>query len=480
MVRKISVLLLCWLIAPLLAFSEDTQGPVSGELRIRVGKEEQNNVSVTVYNGNFALIHEEREVVFPKGRFEVEFRDVPSGVEPSSVLVGSDKGKDSLQVVEQSYRFDLLSKKALLERFVGRRLKFSRSILTEGRFEKMHREGRLLSINPEVVQFGDVIEIEPEGIISLSYIPDELKTTPTLTWSIENKIKGKQALRVAYLTSGMSWTADYVLVLNNDESEADLSAWVTVDNHSGAGFENASLKLVAGDVQKIQVMPGGRRMQQESMAMSSAVDSSPSEQSFFEYHLYDFPRRISLGVNDVKQIKLFEAENIKVKKTYSFENEALQHQSQGQQKLNANVELAFSNNGKNRLSVPLPSGKVRVNKADPDGILQFIGEDAIAHTPLNSEVQVRVGRAFDVVAQRSQTAFRRLGDRTAEVSYAVEIKNNKKEAIEITLREKLRGDWEITQQTHEGEKKDSMTQVYRLKLQKGDEQTVSYTARFKY
>jgi hypothetical protein len=480
MVRKFCFLLFCWLMAPLLAFGEEEQEPVSDELRLMVGKGGQSDVTVTVYNGNFALIHEEREVVFPKGKFDVEFQGVPSQIEPSSVLVGSSKGKDSLQVIEQGYRYDLLNKKALLERFVGRKLKFSRSVLVEGEFEKVLREGMLLSINPEVVQFGDEIEIEPEGIISLPYIPDELKTTPTLLWSIENKVRGKQALRVSYMTGGMSWSADYLLVLNKDESEADLSTWVTVDNHSGAGFENASLKLVAGDVQKIQNRVSPRRMQRESMALSAEADSSSREQSFFEYHLYDFPDRISLGVNDVKQIKLFEVENIKVKKSYLFENEAFQHQAQGQQKLNANVVLEFSNSRKNHLSVPLPSGKVRVNKADRDGMLQFIGEDAIAHTPLNSEVQLKVGRAFDVTALRSQTAYRRLGDRIVEVSYSVKLKNNKKEAIDVTLSEKLRGDWSITQQTHEGERKDSMTQVYRLKLQKGDEQTVSYTARFNH
>ncbi len=478
MVRKFSVWLLCCVMVPALA--QESEEPLPGDLRLMVGKEEQSNVTVTVYNGNFALIHEEREVVFPSGRFEVEFRDVPSRIEPSSVLVSSSRGKDSLQVLEQSYRFDLLNKTALLERFIGRKVKYSRSVIEQGHFEKVLREGRLLSINPEVVQFGDEIEIEPEGIISLAYIPDELKTTPTLLWSVENKARGKQLIQVSYLTDGMSWTADYVLVLNRDESLADLSAWVTVENHSGASYTDARLKLMAGDVRKIRNRPTAKRMMQESMAMSVVADSVPGQQAFFEYHLYDFPRRISLAVNDVKQIKLFAAEKIRFKKIYSFENETLQHQAQGLQKMNADVVLEFNNNRKNNLKVPLPAGRIRVNMADDDGLYQFLGEDSIVHTPVNSMVEVKLGRAFDVTAKRRQTSYRRLGDRSAEVSYSIQVKNSKDEAIEVILLEKLRGDWVITQQSRKGERRDSMTQVYQIKLQKGEEQTVSYTARFNY
>ena len=480
MVRDCCVFLLCCVVVSTSLLAAEREEPLSEGLRLVVGAEEQSDVSITVYNGNFAQIHEEREVVFPTGSFEVEFQDVPSRIEPSSVLVSSNKGKDSLRVHEQSYRYDLLSKNALLERFIGRKLKFSRSVLEDGHYEKVLREGRLLSINPEVVQFGDEIEIEPEGTISLAYIPDELKTTPTLLWSVENKVRGEQILQVSYITGGMSWTADYLLVLNQDESEADLSAWVTVENNSGAGFTDASLKLMAGDVRKIQNRSPSRRMMQESMAVSADSSALPTEQPFFEYHLYDFPRRISLDSHGLKQIKLFESERIKVNKTYSFESEALQHQAQGSQNLKADVVLSFKNSRKNRLSVPLPSGKIRVNKSDRSGVLQFLGEDRVGHTPVNSQIEVNVGRAFDVTARRTQIAYRRLEDRTAEVSYSVTVKNSKDEPIEVILREKLRGDWVITEQSQKGNRQDSMTQVYRLKLQKGAEKTITYTARFNY
>jgi hypothetical protein len=480
MIRIGYVFWLCCALTSASVMAAEPEEPLVGGLRLIVGVEEQSDVTVTVYNGNFAQIHEKREVVFPKGDFEVEYQDVPSGIEPSSVLVRSSRGADSLKVHEQSYRYDLLSKRALLERFIGRKLKFSRSVLEKGHFEKVLREGKLLSINPEVVQFGDEIEIEPEGIISLAYIPDELKTTPTLLWAVENKVKGKQELQVSYLTGGMSWTADYLLVLNKDETEANLSAWVTVDNNSGASFMDAKLKLVAGDVRKFQKQTSSRRMMQESMALASDGPGAPSGEPFFEYHLYDFPRRISLGLNDVKQIKLFESEKIRIKKTYSFENETLSHQSRGSQDLKADVVLGFSNNRKNNLSVPLPSGRIRVNKSDSGDVLQFLGEDAIVHTPANSQVDVNVGRAFDVIARRTQTAYRKLADRMTEVSYSVTVKNSKKETIEVILKERLRGDWLITEQSQKGERQDSMTQVYKLKLQKGAEKTVTYTARFKF
>ena len=451
------------------------------DLRIVVSDEQQVDVSVTIYNGNFAIIREKRDVLLPLGVFEIEFQDVARSIDPSSVSVTSDSGEKGVQVLEQNYRYDLLNKQTLLERFLGRKLKYSRSVLEGIRFEKVLREGILLSINPEVIRFGDEIEIEPEGVISLAYIPDDLKTTPTLLWTVENTVRGRQGLQISYLTEDISWRTDYVLTLNEDESEANLDGWVTLVNQSGAVDKNARLKLVAGDVQRIRDQPQmARRAPQEALALSADASRVPGRQSFFEYHIYDFPRRTTLEANAVKQVRLMAARSIDVEKSYVLQNEVMQYQVQGVQKLEANVILSFRNTRRNNLNAPLPAGKVRVYKADSGGVLLFVGEDRVQHTPVNSDIEIKVGRAFDVTAVRKQTDYRRLGNRGAEVGYSITVKNHKNKAIELVVKEKLNGDWAITQESHQGEKLDSATMAYRLKLRKGAEQTITYTARFNY
>lgn len=470
MIRIIKILFFCYF-------------PVSlaEELRIVVGDERQVDVSVTVYNGNFAIIREKRDVSLPVGEFELEFRNVARSIDPSSVLVASEPDGRGLRVFEQSYRYDLLNKQTLLERFLGRKLKYSRSVLEGTRYEKMLREGVLLSINPEVVRFGDEIEIEPEGIISLDYLPDDLITTPTLLWTMENSKRDRQGLEISYLTENVSWQADYVLTLNDDESEADLDGWVTLMNQSGATFRNAKLKLVAGDVQRIRNGPVmARRATREALEFTAAVAPVPGRESFFEYHVYDFPRRTTLEANSVKQVRLMAVRGVAIEKSYVLQNEVMHYQAQGMQKLKADVILVFRNTRKNNLDAPLPAGKVRVYKEDSDGMLQLAGEDRVQHTPVNSDIEIRVGRAFDVTAVRKQSEYRRLGNRGAEVSYSITVKNHKNNAIELLVKEKLNADWVIIHESHKGEKLDSATMAYRLKLPKGAEQTITYTARFNY
>ena len=470
MVRILKIVIFCYFSVSL---AED--------LRIFVSDEQQVEISVTVYNGNFAIIREKRDVLLPLGEFELEFQDVARSIDPSSVSVTTDSDEKGLQVIEQSYRFDLLNKQTLLERFLGQKLKYSRSVLEGTHFERLLREGILLSINPQVVRFGDEIEIEPEGIISLGYLPDDLKTTPTLLWSVENMVRRRHGLQISYLTENISWRADYVLTLSADESEASLDGWVTLVNQSGAAYRNARLKLVAGDVQRIRIPPQmARRASQEALGLSAEAGQVPSQESFFEYHLYDFPRRTTLEANSVKQVRLMTARDIDVVKSYVFQNDVMQYQAQGTQKLKANVILTFRNTLGNNLNVPLPAGKVRVYKADSDGVLLLAGEDRVQHTPVNSDIEIKVGRAFDVTAIRKQTDYRRLGNRGVEVGYSITVKNHKDKAIELVVKEKLNGDWVITQKSHKGEKLDSATMAYRLKLREGAEQTITYTARFNY
>ncbi len=457
------------------------------ELRIVVGEEERADLSLTIYNNNFALIRERKNIVLPRGRFELEYQDVARSIDPSSVQVTSNK--DGLEVLEQSYLYDLLNKRTLLEKFLGRKLKYSRSVLDGKRYEKVLREGTLLSINPEVVLFGDEIEIAPEGTISLAYFPDDLKARPTLLWLMENKRQGDQVLEVSYLADNLIWRTDYVLTLNQKGTKADLLGTVTVENRSGADYHDAQLKLVAGNVQRIQKRPrAGMRAravpQLEEVVVTAQRGSDSVRTPFFDYHLYQYPRRVTFEANSKKRLKLFEGKNIPVKKSYSFTFGVAQYQEPESPKISADVQLSFINNRKNHLDVPLPAGPIRNYKKDDDGLLLFIGEDSIPHTPEGSDIELVIGHAFDITAKRTQTSYRVLNDaggrRGVEVSYSITVKNQKKERIEVSLKGKLQGDWTIEQQSHKGRRVDSTTQLYVLQMDGGAEETVNYTVRFKY
>jgi hypothetical protein len=446
--------------------------------QVVVGEDSRTDLSITVYNNNFALVRETRASILPRGLVEVEFQDVPKTIDPTSVTVKSlGKGRQ-LSVLEQNYQYDLLNKETLLSKFVGKKLKYSRTILEGASYEKILREGNLLAMSPEIVDFGDEIEIDPEGTITLSYVPEELISKPTLIWLVENEVSSSQLLETSYLANGISWQADYIMVLDDKASEFDLSAWVTMNNQSGARFRNAQIKLVAGDVNRVaaQARP---EMYMEKRMMASDM-AGAREESLFEYHLYTMPRKTNLANNQTKQLKLMSAEDVGFTKDYILSTHVGNQRMAQSQTSKFDVKLNFDNRKKNNLGMPLPAGRVRVYQQDLSGALQLVGEDRVKHTPEDETVTLSVGKAFDLVAERKQTDYRRIGDRGVELSYQVTVRNHKKEKATVTINEKLFGDWVISSESVKGEKIDVSIQQYKFTIEGGGTQSFDYTARITY
>ena len=448
--------------------------PVAAEeLRLLTGRAEQTAVGLTIYN-NMSLIREVRAVDLPVGVIELEFQDVARTIDPSSVFVQSDDA--NLRVLEQSYRYDLLNKQTLLERFLGRKLKYSRTVREGMRFEKVLREGTLLSINPEVVQFGDEIEIEPEGIISLAYLPDDLKTTPTLHWLLENNATGTKDIEVSYVADGIGWQADYNLTVSPDDTMATLIGWVTIRNESGARFEEADIKLVAGDVNREQAREPMPVMRREMAMMADAGAAMPTREGLSDYQLYRLPRPVNLDVNTVKQVKLLRLEDLAVDKRYTLDSQVQTYQVPDAMPHPVSVTLALDNHG----DVPLPAGKYRAYKEDSDGDLQFLGEDRLGHKPRKEALELEVGRAFDVRATRKQTVFRRVGDRTMELGYEIVVSNQARRSVDVEVVERMQGDWQILTQSQRGERRDAARQVYVLSVGAGDKARLDYSVRIRF
>lgn len=462
--------LLCGVVIGLLSMAASASDSL-----LRLTPDSRTGLALTVYS-DFGVVRDVRNTTLPQGQIQLEFDGVAKTIDPSSVSARTLGDRGGIDVVRQSYQYDLLNKRSLLERYIGRKLRYSLSLPRDGAIDKVFREGTLLSIDPEIVQFGDSIEIAPDGVISLPYIPEGLKTTPTLVWTLDNSRRGSQQIETTYVADGLQWSADYTLVLNDSESLFDMSSWVNLTNQSGTTFTDASLKLVAGAVQRA---PDASPRPMAMMARSMMDESSGGERrTLADYHLYEFPGSFTVADKETLQLKFRGAENVPVTKSYVSTSTVAMHQIQEPRSDRFDVRYTFEVADAGR--EPLPAGTVRVMKQDADGTLQLLGETRVNHTPVGEEVALTTGKAFDLGVERNQLSWRRLSNRSSEVTVEVTVTNSKDEPAEVMLQERMAGDWEVMSQTLSGERVDSTTLEYRLRLRGGESSTFTYTVRSTY
>jgi hypothetical protein len=442
---------------------------------------DQQDVAVTIYNSNVGLVKDTRLIDFKPGIHELKFMDVAAKIDPTTVHIKSLINESSLNVLEQNYEYDLLSPQKLLEKFVGQKVQLA-TINPETKKEEIIEATLLSTQGGNIFQIGDKIHIGYYGRILLSKIPENFIPQPTLVWMLENKLSKPQKLEASYLTSGINWKADYVAVLNKLDTMTDLTGWVTIDNRSGATYQNALLKLVAGDIHRVQ---GEMQMDYARAKMAAKEAASPQfkEESFFEYHLYTLDRRTTVKDNQTKQMTLLDANQVPLKKLFIFAASPQYYyyqMNQDSNKQKIGVFLELENTKKNNLGIPLPKGTIRVYKEDKDGSLQFIGEDRIDHTPKDEKFKIKIGEAFDVVGERIQTDYKRLGSNLFEVAFEVSLRNHKKEDIKVLVEEPIPGDWEMLSNTHPFEKLSAHLIRFEVPVAKDKEEKVKYRIRFRY
>jgi hypothetical protein len=441
---------------------------------------DQQNVSITIYNSNVGLVKDTRLIDLKPGGSELKFMDVAAKIDPTTVHIRSLTNGSSVNVLEQNYEYDLLSPQKLLEKFVGQKVQLA-TVNPETKKEEIVEATLLSTQGGNIFQIGDKIHIGHHGRILLSKIPENLIPQPTLFWILENKVLRPQKLEASYLTSGINWKADYVTVLNKLDTLIDLTGWVTIDNRSGATYQNALLKLVAGDIHRVQ---GEMRMDYaRPMAAAKEVSQQFKEESFFEYHLYTLDRRTTVKDNQTKQMTLLDASQVPIKKLFIFTGSPQYYyyqMNQGTNKQKIGVFLELENTKKNNLGMPLPKGTIRVYKEDKDGSFQFVGEDRIDHTPKDEKFKIKIGEAFDVVGERVQTDYKRLGSNLFEVAFEVSLRNHKKEDIKVLVEEPIPGDWEMLSNTHNYEKLSAHLIRFDVPVAKDKEVKVKYRIRFRY
>lgn len=445
----------------------------------KLTRQSQTDLSLTIYNG-FSVVRDVREVVLPVGELLVEYHDVANTLKPSSVLVktlGSDKG---IRVLEQSYRYDLLNRQSLLDTYIGRKLKYSRTVLQDQTYEKVLREGILLSTNPEIVDFGDEIEISPVGVISLPDVPEGLILIPTLVWLMDNPIVGQQSISTTYIANNLSWKSDYVLVLDDKRKRLNLSSWATIRNDTGTVFRDAKIKLVAGNVNQVfEQRPkelNFARSGRESMALMS--DSMPTAQALAAYQSFDLPRRTQLLNHEEKQIEFIDVAAIKYDEVYRLQSQVMNRSHPRTEDKLISYGIRIENTEANKLGIPLPAGIARAY-LQGEGAADLIGETQFSATPRDQTATLALGQAFDLTAERTQMDFTRLSDRNYEATVEIEIANSKDEVLVVLVDEQVQGDWKLLEASDKSEKLNSQTLRFEVKVPARGTKRIKYQVRWR-
>lgn len=461
--------------------------------------------AITIYNENFAVVRETLSLDLTEGINSVEFSEITSQLEPSSIVLRDLTGERSLRILEQNYRADPLSEKLLLGFFEGETIQFEiregeTTRIVEGKIIRApYRPNSSIHFNQHDPGGGvPIIEVDGRVRFGLPGTPlfpelgNDSILKPTLHWELETNTAGESDAELSYLTNGMSWEAAYNLVSPEEGDIVDLIGWITIENQSGRTFDQAAIKLLAGDVHRIRPTPS----RQVRMEMATAAfDAAPevTERSFDEYHLYDLNRSVTLRDRETKQVEFVRAEGVLAKRSYIYDGAAmnlnhyrssdpnyLRNQQVGRQSQEKVwIMREFENTRENKLGIPLPRGVTRFYRQDIDERLEFTGENMIDHTPRNETVSIYTGNAFDLVGERTQTNYQiDTSRRWIRETYEINLRNRKEdETVTITVRESLfRGpEWKIEESSHDFEKTSSRQIEFPIEVEPDSEATVTYT-----
>ncbi|HEV7299452.1 MAG TPA: hypothetical protein VGN72_08830 [Tepidisphaeraceae bacterium] len=446
----------------------------------------------------YGVVREVRKVNIDKDG-TIRFSDVASGIDPTTVTFESLTDPNGTSVLEQNYEYDVVSGNKLMEKYLGKEVTIVKR--ASGNEGVTTVTGRLLSSDGAtvVLQSAEGVQVISRSDITTVTLADaaNLITKPTLVWKLDADKGGEHLAKVTYQTDGITWRADYSIIMNANDTAADVGAWVTILNQSGANYPDAKLKLVAGDVQRVQPQQELYGGMPRAMAMADAkrADMGFQEKSFFEYHLYTLGRPTSLGNNSTKQIELFPSKkNVPVNKTFVYYGlpeqmrywispEPNRDRNLGTQtNKKVDVYLQTTNSEQNGMGIPLPAGRIRVYKADDaDGSMEFVGEDVIQHTPKDEKVLVKLGSAFDIVGERKQTDFQvDRNDHWIEEEFEITLRNHKKEPVDVIVKENLFrwATWEIIKNSDDFEKQDSRTVHFPVRVEPDGEKKVTYRVRY--
>jgi hypothetical protein len=457
--------------------------------------------ALTIYNQNFAVVRDTVPLDLQAGVNPVRYAGATAQVEPDSVILRDPAGQHSLQILEQNYRNDPVSQELLLSLFEGKTIDFENLRMKDNTQTREIIPGKIVRSGyvPGGQRQQPVIEVNGKLQFSLPGEPrfpdlgNDTILKPAFNWLLQSDQPGKFDAEVGYVTGGFTWSASYNLVSPEKGDFVDIVGWITMNNNSGKTFENAKIKLMAGDVNKIQ--PAMRQMAGGFGGGGGGRGGAPvvTEQAFDEFHLYDIARTTTLHDHETKQVEFVHAEKVYAPTIfvydgatgYRFSGGLINAQGYGQTgNTKVIVQREFVNAETNHLGIALPAGKLRFYRRDADSQLQFVGENTIDHTPRQETVRVTTGNSFDLVGERKQSNFHMdSGDKWIDESFEIKVRNRKKDTpVEIRVVEHLYrwSNWEITKKSDDFVKKDSQTIEFRIPVKPDQERTVTYTVHYSW
>ncbi len=460
--------------------------------------------ALTIYNQNFAVVRDSVPLDLKAGANTVRYPGATAQVEPDSVILRDPAGKRSLQILEQNYRNDPVNESLLLSLFEGKEINFKKEELQNNSTSTRLIRGKVIrsghvpggEAQSPIIDVNGVLQFSLPGEPLFDNLGDDTILKPAFNWLLKSDKPGKFDAEVGYVTGGFDWSASYNLVSPEKGDQCDLTGWITMSNTSGKTFENAKIKLLAGDVNKIQPQLNfsGFAQRKVTMAMMAPTDAAPavSEKAFDEFHLYSIARPTTLHDRETKQVEFVHAEKMFAPTVYVYDgapgyNFYGLNYDQGYGQSDSKkiiVQREFKNAETNQLGIALPAGKLRFYRRDDDGQLQFVGENTIDHTPRNETVRVTTGNSFDLVGERKQTNFRvDTNAKWIDETFEIKLRNRKKtDAVEIRVVEHLYrwSNWSITKSSDKFEKKDAQTIEFRIPVKPDEEKTVTYTVHYSW
>jgi len=477
--------------------------------------------ALTIYNQDFAVVRETLPLDLEAGSNAVRFSGATAHLEPDSVILRDPTGKLALVILEQNYRADPISQELLLNLYEGKTIDFvvhaqdgstrviAGKIVRSGyvpHYQAMGRFGTQYQYSQMAAAGGGngqpIIEVNGKLQFSLPGEPifpalgDDTILKPVLDWIIHSSVAAKFDAELSYVTGGMTWNADYNVVAPETGDLLELVGWVTLDNQSGKQFDHARIKLMAGEVSKVNQPQGGVIGGIMTSDGANMLDPQVTERAFEDYHLYTLPLATTLHDRETKQVEFLRGTGISSKRLYVYDGLSVnRNQFNGYQDLRQQPQYGtqsnphvwvmreFINSEANHLGMPLPKGRVRFYRRDQDGQLEFTGENEIDHTPKDETIRVYTGSAFDITGERRQTRYQMQGPYPsgwADESFEIKLRNHKKEAVTVRVVEHLYrwSNWVITQESDTHHQKDSRTIEYEVTLAPDQEKVITYTAHY--
>ncbi len=429
---------------------------------------------VVIYN-NVTFIEDSRIIAIETDSGEIIIKRIPATIIPDSVYVELEEGGDGFSIISQEFDSKIVSKDALLKEYLGKQV----SIINFNEYQDRKEvvEAELLSgENGGIYRINDEVYLGYPGYVILSSVPEGYISEPQLKWDYLSKSLGEKKIKLSYLSTGLSWSAAYVMKIDTSGKTMDLACWANISNNSGATFNDADVRLVAGELNTIP-QPKAAAFLRSSMAGAEA-GSLPSEE-VFEYHMYTIPHKVTLGDRSVKQVMLMEAGSVSVDKRYVVKIVRNYYQRYDDVYTDVPVKAVIkTENSKDMgLGEALPSGKVRLYERNENGEVFFIGEDTLRDTPLDEEIELEAGNVFDVICKTRQIDFSQISKNLKELSWEIKAINHKNESVSVDVIETITGNWEIISNDHDYEKISATKIKFKLDLKAGEEKVITYTVR---